>query len=318
MKRFKMYNFTMKKSRKSFLFIIITFIYLGIVTYFFLQTYPQIKLPTLHTNYSPYSKTKLNEFIKYLNPYSDTIKTFTTIQHSSNLESASFYILNPYTQNERDSLISHFYKRGWSYKIYTNHVNFLKKGYLITYSSLKNSTFTEIFILKNKIANTSISNLFLVKTYPNTGSYPFTQNEMLGALDSLNNSYVGSITQNGFNYYPSNLKNVSTFKNNKVIENITGFAILNSSSKSSIGTVLQFYMNKFKIWGYIPFTVYGAIIDNNTIYYLKYGLGAATIEVKVVKHNTYSIIYYTLEVTASESNNYLLIFQKQGWQSTFN
>ena len=310
----------MRLTSKSIFFIIILFVYLGIVTYFFLSSYPKINISLLHNQFYPYSKTKLKEFQKYLNPYSDSIKSFTTIQHSTNLESVSFYILNPYTPDERDNLISHFYKRGWSYKIYKNHIDLSKTGYLILYSGThQNTTFTEIFISGKTIKSVPISSLFSFKSYPNTGSFPFSQNELLNTLYSFNTSPLSTITENGFNYYTPNLKNVSTFKNNKPIENITGFAILNTTNQGAITTLLNFYMDKFQGFGYIPFTVYGAIIDNNTIYYLKYGLGAATIEVKVVKGSAnYSTVYFTIEVTASSTNNYLLQFQKQGWQKTFN
>ncbi len=308
----------MKLTHKSIFFIILLFIYLGLITYIFITSLPKTNILTQSSS----SENSLKKFIVYLNPYNDTVKSFSVLEHSSNLESASFYILNPYTQNYRNNLISHLYSEGWTYKIYTNHVNFLKGGYLISYSkSQGNNTFVEMFILKNKInKNIALASLFKRVTYPNIGSYPFTQNEMLQALASLNNNQIGNITEQGFNYYPLNLKNVATFKNNKPIENIEGFAILNSASQTQINNLLHFYMNEFKVWGYIPFTVYGAIIDNNTIYYLKYGLGAVTIEVKIVKNITlnYSTIYYTAEVTASSTNNYLLEFQKQGWQKTFN
>ena len=76
-------------------------------------------------------------------------------------------------------------------------------------------------------------------------------------------------------------------------------------------------MARFRSWGYIPFTVYGAIIDNNTIYYLKYDLGGVSIEVSLSPKNGYSLVYYTAKVSASMGNNNLSLFKNSGWSSIF-
>ena len=141
---------------------------------------------------------------------------------------------------------------------------------------------------------------------------------MKGVLSSLQFSSVPEITSTQFYFFKSNYLNVIHSQYNIPVEEIKGVGIINKVNQGTTNQILNYYISKFNSWGYIPFTVDGLIIYHNVIYYLKYGLGAASIEVKVSQGKYFTFIYYTAKISSSENANYLNMFARLGWSSVFN
>ncbi len=305
------------RTKKSIIFFIVLIVYLAIITYIFLLHSPAIEKSITSSSNYPFKDSTLISFEKYLNPSSSNT-TKTNIVKNGSYEVLNFNINDSFLSFENTSF-PYYMSRGFKYYIFQNKINFTKGPYVITYKEFSNNISVALFIPQKLTKEyRDFRSLFSPISFRSGGSYPFTQSDMQDVLSSLNVSNVSVITETGFTYYSSNLANVSKFQYNKPIEMITGEAILWTQNQTQITNLLHFYMNEFTNWGYFPFTVYGAIIDNNTIYYLKYGLGAATVEIQVKPKNNYSLVLYTAEVTASASDNFLLQFQHSGWSNVFN
>ncbi|MHB8362054.1 MAG: hypothetical protein ACYDBX_00330 [Patescibacteria group bacterium] len=304
-------------TKKSIIFFIVLIVYLAIITYIFLLHFPAIRNSIQFSSSYPFKDSTLISFEKYLNPSSSNINK-TNIVKNSSYEVLNFSINDSFSSFE-NIVLPYYMGRGFKYYIFKNKINFTKGPYLITYKGSVNNISGSLFV-PQKVSSDykNFESLFTPISFKSGGSYPFTQSEMQNVLSSLNTSSVSTITETGFTYYTANLSNVAKFQYNKPIEMITGKAILWTQNQTQITNLLHSYMNEFTNWGYFPFTVYGAIIDNNTIYYLKYGLGAATVEIQIKPQSQYSVVLYTAEVTASASDNFLLQFQHSGWKSVFN
>ncbi len=211
----------------------------------------------------------------------------------------------------KTSLINYYLTYNWS--ITTNNTSLIvkKSKVIVDYTSSGKDVITMNAFIPTQFSSTSS----LFKTTPNQQGYPFDENELTQALLYLNSPYNSNIEVSSFNFNEKNFLNVINVNYNIPVEEIKGISYLPNPNDTS--SVLNFYINKFNSLGYIPFTVNGAIIDNNTIYYLKYGLGGLSVEISIKNYGDYSLIYYTLKISGSKNSNFLSFFNKSGWRAVF-
>ncbi len=271
-------------------------------------------------SYSPYTKLQLMSFAEGINPLGYSSYNVVTDAKSGTYESLSINLSGSNYPHDRDKLISYYITRGWSYNVGNNSITFNIGSISVTYTFYSSRIFVQLIISTNGISKAKLDSVlaFLpISIGPSEGT-PFSLAGMVSALDSMSLSGVNAITPTSFTFYSSRLSKISSFTDNTPIEVLKGIGIIDSSDEGYVTNVLNQYISQFKSWGYYPFTVYGAIIDNNAIYYLKYGLGGITVEVSISQKNNYSVVNYTLEVSASSSSDYISQFSSQGWKTTFN
>ncbi len=297
------------RSKVLILFFIII-VYFSIVSIIFLYS---IKFPSNISIVNTNESNNFSNLITYFNPYNLNLKNTSSVTISSGdiLEShidSSFISI-------RDKTVLYYIHNNWQYTINSSNIFFRKDNVLVYYKDNNSITDLEVFI-PNKFKISKISSLF--STNYNIYAYPFNYSQMVNVLNSLTTTSTPNIEVISFQFFKNNFNNVVNFTNNTPIEEIKGVSIIDTSSQTSINSLLNSYISRFNSWGYIPFTVYGSIIDNNTIYYLKYNLGGVSLEVSVKAKNNYSLVYYTAKVSASAQNNNLSLFNNSGWNSIFN
>jgi hypothetical protein len=316
------------KSKKT-VFIILIIVYFIILSIIFIRFFAGRIFEGIGNNsirvvpasdYSPYSEVQMKGFGSDINPLGYNVYNVVTDANLGSYESLSLNLSNDNYPLDRDKLISYYIMRGWSYNVENDSVTFEDGKVSVIYSFYSNRIFVQLIISTNGINKSKLNSIltFSPISIGPSGGTPFSLSDMENALNSLSVSGVNAITPTSFTFYSSKLNKISSFTDNTPIEVLKGVGIIDSSSESNITNILNSYISTFNSWGYFPFTVYGAIIDNNAIYYLKYGLGGITIEVSVSLKNNYSIVNYTLEVSASASSNYISQFSSQGWKATFN
>ena len=301
----------MSSRTKIFILSFIVVIYFSVVAILFISS---IKIPfNMNLVHSGGTSINTSSIINYFNPYSLSLKNTSSVAISSG------NILESHIEDSflsiRDKTVLYYIHNNWQYTISNTNIFFRKDNVLVYYKNNTNNTYLEVFI-PNKFRISKIQSLF--NTNYSIYSYPFNYSQMVNVLNSLDTPSTPIISTTSFQFFKNNFDNVGSLTNNTPIEEIKGISILDSSSQSSINALLNGYMAKFSSWGYIPFTVYGAIIDNNTIYYLKYDLGGVSLEVSVKPKTNYSLVYYTAKVSASSQNNNLSLFNSSGWSSIFN
>ncbi len=303
----------MNNKNKILIFFLVVIVYFSILVLVFIHF---INIPVVGNKERKVginSKINIVASVNYFNPFNFKTQNSSISSTSSGKVIQSNIVAN--FASIKNETIIYFVHKQWKYTINATNTLFKKDNVIVYYKKNGHNTLLEIYI-PNSFKISDLVSLFDVNY--STYSYPFDYTQMNDTLASLDTTYTPYIRSTSFVFYKNNFNNVGHFQYNTPIEEIKGVSMINTSSQGSINSLLHEYMSRFSIWGYIPFTVYGAIIDNNTIYYLKYGLGGASIKVLVKPENGYSFVYYSIKVSASSSNNNLSLFNRLGWSSVFN